>query len=76
MERIPYMSPGLVGPEKTARGKTSTNTWWHTITEWYGKNRLPHPETLWHTKENYLGFFTENGLVFDFFHGSDGAKIC
>lgn len=31
MERIPYMAPGLVGPEKAARGKTPTDVWWHTI---------------------------------------------
>src|SRR3990170_860456 len=30
-DRIPYMAPGLVGPEKAARGKTPTDTWWHTI---------------------------------------------
>jgi site-specific DNA-methyltransferase (adenine-specific) len=31
VEREPYMSPGLVGPEKAARGKRPTDTWWHTI---------------------------------------------
>lgn len=31
VERIPYMAPSLVGPEKAARGKTLTDTWWHTI---------------------------------------------
>lgn len=31
MDRIPYMAPGLVGKEKAARGKTPTDTWWHTI---------------------------------------------
>ncbi len=31
IDRIPYMAPGLVGPEKAARGKTPTDTWWHTI---------------------------------------------
>lgn len=31
MDRIPYMAPGLVGPEKAARGKTPTDVWWHTI---------------------------------------------
>ena len=30
IERIPYMAPGLVGPEKAARGKLPTDTWWHT----------------------------------------------
>ena len=31
IDRIPYMAPGLVGPEKAARGKLPTDTWWHTI---------------------------------------------
>ena len=31
MDRIPYMAPSLVGPEKAARGKTPTDVWWHTI---------------------------------------------
>lgn len=31
MDRIPYMAPDLVGPEKAARGKTPTDVWRHTI---------------------------------------------
>ncbi len=31
MDRIAYLAPGLVGPEKAARGKTPTDVWWHTI---------------------------------------------
>ena len=31
IDRIPYMTPKLVGPEKAARGKTPTDVWWHTI---------------------------------------------
>ena len=31
LDRIPYMAPGLVGPEKAARGKTPTDVWWQTI---------------------------------------------
>ncbi|MBF8285915.1 MAG: Site-specific DNA-methyltransferase (adenine-specific), partial [Anaerolineales bacterium] len=37
IERIPYMAPGLVGPEKAARGKTPTDVWWHTIVSPTGK---------------------------------------
>jgi site-specific DNA-methyltransferase (adenine-specific) len=37
IERIPYMAPGLVGPEKAARGKLPTDTWWHTIVPTHGK---------------------------------------
>lgn len=39
MDRIPYMAPGLVGPEKAARGKTPTDVWWHTIVPTNGKER-------------------------------------
>ena len=44
VERIPYMAPGLVGPEKAARGKLPTDTWWHTIVPTNGKER-PAPGT-------------------------------
>ena len=39
IERIPYMAPGLVGPEKAARGKLPTDTWWHTIVPTNGRRR-------------------------------------
>jgi site-specific DNA-methyltransferase (adenine-specific) len=31
IDREPYMAPGLVGPEKAARGKLPTDVWWCTI---------------------------------------------
>ena len=43
VERIPYMAPGLVGPEKAARGKLPTDTWWHTIVPTNGKERTGYP---------------------------------
>jgi len=43
MDRIPYMAPGLVGAEKAARGKTPTDTWWHTIVSPTGKERTGYP---------------------------------
>ncbi|MDE0882345.1 MAG: site-specific DNA-methyltransferase, partial [Myxococcota bacterium] len=43
MERIPYMAPGLVGPEKAKRGKTPTDVWWHTIVPTNGKERTGYP---------------------------------
>jgi site-specific DNA-methyltransferase (adenine-specific) len=38
-DRIPYMAPGLVGPEKATRGKTPTDVWWHTIVSPTGKEK-------------------------------------
>ena len=38
-DRIPYMAPRLVGPAKSARGKTPTDVWWHTIVSPTGKEK-------------------------------------
>ncbi len=43
VDRIPYMAPGLVGPEKAALGKTPTDTWWHTIVSPNGKEKTGYP---------------------------------
>lgn len=43
IDRIPYMAPGLVGPEKAARGKTPTDVWWQTIVSPGGKERTGYP---------------------------------
>ena len=43
MDRIPYMAPELVGPEKAERGKTPTDVWWHTIVPTNGKERTGYP---------------------------------
>ncbi len=42
-DRIPYMAPGLVGAEKAARGKTPTDTWWHTIVSPNGREKTGYP---------------------------------
>lgn len=42
-ERIPYMAPALVGKEKAERGKTPTDTWWHTIVCTNGKEKTGYP---------------------------------
>ena len=43
VDRISYMAPGLVGPEKAARGKTPTDVWWHTIVSPSGKEKTGYP---------------------------------
>ncbi len=43
MDRIPYMAPGLVTKEKAARGKTPTDTWWHTIVSPTGREKTGYP---------------------------------
>ncbi len=43
LDRVPYLAPGLVGPEKAARGKTPTDTWFHTIVSPTGSERTGYP---------------------------------
>ena len=43
IDRIPYMAPGLVGPEKAKRGKTPTDVWWQTIVSPNGKEKTGYP---------------------------------
>lgn len=43
IDRIAYMAPSLVGEEKAARGKTPTDTWWHTIVSPNGKEKTGYP---------------------------------
>ncbi len=43
IDRIPYLAPGLVGPEKAARGKTPTDVWWQTIVSPTGKEKTGYP---------------------------------
>ncbi|MFN0006863.1 MAG: DNA-methyltransferase [Planctomycetota bacterium] len=43
VDRIPYMAPGLVGAEKASRGKTPTDTWWHTIVPTNGREKTGYP---------------------------------
>ena len=43
IERIPYMAPGLVGPEKAARGKLPTDVWWQTIVGTNSREKTGYP---------------------------------
>jgi len=43
IERIPYLAPGLVTPEKAARGKLPTDVWWQTIVPTNGREKTGYP---------------------------------
>jgi site-specific DNA-methyltransferase (adenine-specific) len=43
VDREPYMAPGLVTPEKVARGKLPTDVWWHTIVPTSGAEKTGYP---------------------------------
>ena len=72
IDRIPYMAPGLVGPEKTARGKTPTDTWWHTIVPTNGKEKTGYPtqKPLGILRRILLASSNPGETVLDFFAGS------
>lgn len=71
-ERIPYMAPGLVGPEKAKRGKTPTDVWWHTIVSPNGKEKTGYPtqKPLGVLERIVKVHSNEGDLLLDFFCGS------
>jgi site-specific DNA-methyltransferase (adenine-specific) len=72
VDRIPYMAPGLVGPDKADRGKLPTDTWWHTIVSPTGKEKLGYPtqKPLGILRRIVRASCPKGGLVVDFFAGS------
>lgn len=72
MDRIPYLAPGLVGPEKAARGKTPTDVWWHTIVPTNGKEKTGYPtQKPLGILERIVKVHSEKGdTILDFFAGS------
>jgi site-specific DNA-methyltransferase (adenine-specific) len=72
IDRIPYLAPGLVGPEKARRGKTPTDVWWQTIVPTSGRERTGYatqkPLAL---LDRIVRVHTRPGAtVLDFFAGS------
>jgi site-specific DNA-methyltransferase (adenine-specific) len=77
MDRIPYMAPGLVTPEKAERGKTPTDVWWQTIVSPTGSEK-----TGWPTQkplailERIIKVHSRPGdTVLDFFAGSGTTGV-
>jgi site-specific DNA-methyltransferase (adenine-specific) len=72
IERIPYMAPGLVGPEKAARGKLPTDVWWHTIvgTASHEKTGYPTQKPLGVVCRAIQASSNPGDVVLDFFAGS------
>ena len=70
IDRIPYMAPGLVGPEKAARGKTPTDVWWRTIVTGKEKTGYATQKPL-HIISRIVRVHSNPGdRVLDFFAGS------
>jgi len=77
VERIPYMAPGLVGPDKAARGKLPTDTWWHTIVSPTGKEKTGYAtqKPLAILRRIIEASSNEGDLVLDFFAGSGTTGV-
>jgi len=77
MERMPYMAPSLVSPEKAARGKLPTDVWWITIVPTNSAERTGYPtqkpEKL---LERIIQASSAPGdVVLDFFGGSGTTAV-
>jgi site-specific DNA-methyltransferase (adenine-specific) len=72
VDREPYMAPGLVGPEKAARGKLPTDVWWHTIVSPTGSEKTGYPTQKPEgvLRRMVLASSRPGDWVLDFFAGS------
>lgn len=77
LDRIPYMAPGLVTPEKAARGKTPTDTWWQTIVPTAGRERTGYPtqKPLAILERIVRASSRPGDAVLDFFAGSGTTGV-
>jgi site-specific DNA-methyltransferase (adenine-specific) len=71
------MAPGLVGPDKAARGKLPTDTWWLTIVPTNGSERTGYPtqKPLKLLERVVRASSNPGDLVADFFCGSGTTGV-
>ena len=77
INRIPYMAPGLVGPEKATKGKLPTDTWWHTIVGTNSKEKTGYPtqKPLGILNRIIRASSNPGDTVLDFFAGSGTTGV-
>ena len=77
IERIPYMAPGLVTPEKAAIGKLPTDVWWMTIVPTSGRERTGYPtqKPIRLLERIVLASSRPGDLVADVFAGSGTTGV-
>ena len=77
IDRIPYLAPGLVGPEKAARGKLPTDTWWQTIVSPTGREKTGYPtqKPLAILRRIIAASSNPGDVVLDFFAGSGTTGV-
>ncbi len=71
-DRIPYLSPWMVGTQKAKRGKSPTDTWWHTIVSPQSSEKTGYPsQKPLGILERIVRVHSRPGdLLCDFFAGS------
>lgn len=72
IDTIPYLAPGLVGPEKAAKGKKLTDTWFNTIVPTMGPEKQGYPtqKPLKIIDRLVKVHSNEGDTILDFFCGS------
>jgi site-specific DNA-methyltransferase (adenine-specific) len=72
IDRVPYMAPDLVGPEKAARGKIPTDVWWITVVPTNSREKTGYPtQKPLKLLERIVRVHSNPGdLILDFFAGS------
>jgi site-specific DNA-methyltransferase (adenine-specific) len=72
VDREPYMAPGLVTPEKVAKGKLPTDVWWHTIVSPTGTEKTGYPtqKPIGILRRIIQASSKQGDTVLDFFAGS------
>lgn len=77
IDRMPYLAPGLVGPDKAARGKLPTDVWWMTVVPTRGRERTGYPtQKPERLLERIIRASSHPGdLVADFFAGSGTTGV-
>ena len=77
IERIPYMAPSLVGPEKVALGKLPTDVWWHTIVPTNSREKTGYPtqKPLGILRRIIQASSRPGDIVLDFFAGSGTTGV-
>lgn len=78
IDRIPYMAPGLVGPEKAKLGKLPTDTWWHTIVATMSREKTGYPsqKPIGILERIIRASSNPGDIVLDFFAGSGTTGFC
>jgi site-specific DNA-methyltransferase (adenine-specific) len=77
IDRVPYLAPGLVGPEKAARGKLPASVWWQTIVSPTGREKTGYPtqKPLALARRIITASSNPGDLVLDFFAGSGTTGV-